>query len=151
MPFPPLFGAVATGAAAGILSSKVEEQIDNVTGQGDHPLLDSCIHEDLHNIVRLLMAMKEEMDAPYDKIMVLQPGTLVTLHSHEKPYMMLFANGGVLVNFYVVGVGTVPITLSAGWNVVNLPDGSQIGLPSNASGNANLLFRASDVMYGNSI
>ncbi len=113
-------------------------------------------HAILHRIEGLLKDIAintkaEITDKPITNTIVLQPGVLIRYQTYGRLYTLIFAAAAVQVLFNVPGVGNATLNLNAGWNVINLPDGTEIGLPQSAANNVNLIFRATNIMYGSAI
>ncbi len=112
-------------------------------------------HAVLHRIEAHVKALADahKPDQPKTQIIVLHPGlgSFIRYQTYGKQYTLMFAGAAVQVVFNVPGIGNVTMNLNVGWNIINLPDGTQIGLPSTATNSVNLLYRASDVMYGSAI
>lgn len=145
------FSGALTGAAAGLIGDKAGDTLDDLQGK-EHPLLDSCLHKDIHRIAGLLEQIKHEVDTPIDNIITLFPGGLTQLPDHEKAYTMMFAPAATSIIFQVPGVGnSIALSLGVGWNILNLPNNTLCGLPQSATASITVLFRASNVMYGSAI
>lgn len=150
---------VITGGSQAIVGGLTGKKLEKLTG--DVPYL-AVNGEDLHRDVRSIaeclqyICHKEEDKAlkPFYKPVVLQPGLLIPMHneSHNRTYNMALAATSTVVQFKVPGLGQAfTLTLQAGWNILNMPDSTEWGLPASASGNISLIYCASNSMFGNAI
>lgn len=143
-------GAI-TGAAATHGMQKVSEQISGTTA--DH--IKHHFGGPIARIEDALCAIAEntshEREEPYEDRMTLQPGIYMPLSKRGRLYNMMFVSSPTAMQFQVIGLPVTALTLTSGWNILNLPDESQVSLPSTASGNVSVLYRAANVMYGSAI
>ncbi len=151
-------GAIA-GVGAGLGANYGQKKIDQ--GQRKPDFFNEAAwfdrweeeHSILHRMEAHLKAIADaaKPDQPQTQILVLQPGQFIRYQTYGKQYTMMFVGAATQVQFNVPGVGLVTMNLNAGWNIVNLPDGTEVGLSASATSNVNVLYRASDVMYRSAI
>lgn len=155
-----MLGGALAGAGAGVAAQKASDKLSQPKSNFWNELAWyerwEEQHSVLHRIEKYLSQIaeyeKEQIDdKPKSQVIVLQPGVFIRYQTYSKLYTMMFAAAAVQVQFNIPGLGNATLNLNAGWNVINLPDGSEVGLPQSASGNVNILYRASNVMYGSAV
>jgi hypothetical protein len=145
---------IITGAAGGIVGDLTGEALygkPHLEESGNQ----ECLHRDIHKIVACLEHITSVSPrAPRYKRITLQPGTLVPMHNehYDRHYNVAQVSAITPVIFEVIGLGQAySLTLNPGWNVLNMPEQTNWGLPSNASANVSVLYCASDVLFGNAV
>lgn len=140
------------GAAAGLIGDKAGDQIDKLQGKPEHPLLGSSLHQDIHHAVELLEKIAKGVEHSAERSYLTIPlNNYVTLHTKSRPYNSMFLGASTSVVFSIAGIGDVPLTLTPGWNMLNMPDGTRVSLPSAATAAVNVLFFTSNNSFGNAI
>ena len=110
-------------------------------------------HSVLHRIEAHLKTIADaaKPDEAKTQLLVLQPGVTIPYQTYGKQYTLMFIANATQVLFRVPGIGNMLLNLNAGWNIINLPDGTEVGLPLSAPTSVNVLYRASNVLYGSAI
>ncbi len=143
---------IIAGAAAGIVGDKTGEKLYGKSHLDEHG---ECVHMDLHKMLACLEHIASiGPRAPVFHRCALQIGTLVPMNneSYDRHYNVALVSASTVVQFEVIGLGQAfSLTLAAGWNILNMPEHTNWGLPSNASSNVSVLYCATDVTFGNAI
>jgi|SRR5712672_643430 len=143
---------IITGAAAGILGDKTGEALYG-RGHLEHSEQQECLHCDVHAIREGIerIASQGSFKPIYERI-VLQPGILIPMEKFDRNYNIALVSASTPVQFEVIGQGQAfTLTLAAGWNILNMPEDTRWGLPSNAAGNVSVVYCATNELFGNSI
>jgi hypothetical protein len=104
------------------------------------------VEKHLKEIAENTRALK---DKPVQLVLILQPAVFIPWNTFDKAYNLLFLGSESAVVFDIPGLGQVSLNLSTGWNAINLPQGTLVGLASTASSNVHALFRATNIPFGN--
>ncbi len=142
---------IIAGAAAGILGDKTGEALYGKSHLDEHG---ECVHMDLHRILECLERILEHprtRPPVFDRI-TLQPGILIPMDKLDRDYSVALVAASTPIQFEIIGLGQAfSLTLAAGWNILNMPDGTRWGLPSNAANSVGVVYCATDDIFGNSI
>ena len=142
---------IITGAMSGIVGDKTGEALYGKSHLDEHG---ECLHMDIHKMLACLEHITSVSPrSPIYQRITLQPGALVGMNNevYDRYYNIAFVNTATQVVFEIIGQGQATMTLVAGWNVLNMPHFTNWGLPSGATGNVNVLYCASDLMFGDAI
>lgn len=150
---------VIAGGSQAIIGGLTGKKLEKLTGEVPYLVENGeDLHNDVKSIVECLQYIchKEEDKAlkPFYEPVVLQPGALIPMHneSHNRAYNMALVSASTIVQFKVPGLGQAfSLTLQAGWNILNMPDSTEWGQPSSASGNVSLIYCSSNTQFGNAI
>lgn len=146
-------GAVADRAVGGIQNKAGEMIVGPVNWRAVARERFAEFFECGERIEKHLRAIEENTKALHEKpvqlVLVLQPGVFIPWNTFNKFYNLLFLKAAAAVVFDIPGLGQTTLELSTGWNAINLPIGTQVGLPTTASSNINALFRATNIPFGN--
>ena len=150
---------IISGGIHGVVGGLTGNKVQQLAGAAPYLATNGeDVHCDIRSMVQCLQYLchKEEDKAqhPYYETVLLQPGAMIPMHneSHNRAYNMALVSASTVVNFQVEGLGQAfSLTLPAGWSVLNMPDGTLWGLPSNASNNVAVKYCASNSVFGNAI
>jgi hypothetical protein len=147
------------GSAHAIVGGLAGNKLDKATSQSPYLAENGQqVHSDIQAMVACLQylchkAEDEQLKPIYQPIM-LQPGTLIPMHNERtnRLYNMALVATSTSVQFKVPGLGQpFALTLAAGWNVLNMPDYTEWGLPSAAPNNVSVIYCASNSVFGTAI
>lgn len=141
---------IIVGAASAIVGDKTGEVLYGKPHLETHG---ECLHADIHEMKDYLRKMVGDVKRkPIYDLVTLQPGVLVPMDKLNRFYSVAMVSAATAINFEVIGLGQAfSLTLQPGWNVLNMPDDTRWGLPSNAANNVGVVFCATDVLFGNAI
>ncbi|SRR6266700_137021 len=132
-----------TGAAVGAVTYKAVDhahaQLKEAL-QGPHVGIDERILGCLERIEDHFIAQQLAAQQA-SRSVVLTPGYQTDYLAGDYPYNMIFTPSGCDVIFSIPALGNITATLYPGWNDINLPVGTLIGLATNASATVTLIVR----------
>lgn len=145
-------GPIIQGAMAGIVGDKAGETLYG-HGHLEDGNQQECLHADIHAIRDSLKKIAGTGDQrPFFDRVTLQPGILIPMDKMDRAYNIAFVAASTAIQFEVIGLGQAfTLTLQPGWSVLNMPEGTRWGLPSNAVGSVGVVYCATNEIFGNAI
>jgi hypothetical protein len=147
---------IATGAAGGIAADKLTDAIDS--GLLPH------VKDSWELFIETFPDEWQRLQKNIEKIAqvdalgpIRRTANLFPYPQEEKlfyqgrSHLSVFLLAQTQVQIWVAGLGTYTTNLAAGWNALDLPDGSTLSLPSAATGFTPILIMASDTTIGDAI
>lgn len=147
-----LLTGIAAGRAANAAIDKSQRAFQNAAGIDTGPDTNELLTHLLQAVLRLEQAYHGQSSKRENAWLSMQlyPG----MHTRypatpEFAYNSIFARSSTPISLKIPGIGDVAATLYAGWNQLNLPPETTIGLPANAPGQINIVFREAESAYSN--
>lgn len=142
---------IAKDVTAAVLASAIIQALDEGELIQCLKKIEETISSDTYQEACKYLASLNEADYVESIAVPIAGGQRVTLNMHGRRYGMLFVPpGSTAVSFVLPGMAAVDMTLVAGWNDLQLPEGTQIYMTS-ASAAVNMLYRATNRPFGTTI
>lgn len=154
----PFAEAIVGGTAAGLIIERCKRFADHIIKSNEANRDESEI-DLLRKIAHLLaLSTRVQLDpdttsnAAIEKVVELRPDPAWRTISREgRAHLMLFVPAAFTIRVQVPGLAPSEHPLFLGWNILDLPDGTQYALQSTATTNITVLARKDDEAIGAAI
>lgn len=155
MPLTQFMQGVIAGAAGGLVTDKAKDTMGQAL-----PHVDSPWEQFLHDFPEKFERMAKDLhDLAHAQTLVpdITSANLFAYPAEEKlnykgrQHISVFVLTAFPVRIFVANAGVYTPTFAAGWNALDLPEGSTLALPQGTAGNQLVMIMASDTSLGNAI
>jgi hypothetical protein len=140
----PFAETVITGVVTGVYADRIRRKIDSWINSGDDTpgLTDYERANLLQNAdqIKLLQRINHnttDIDAPknakIEQTVQLQTEIYINISRDGRAHLCMFAAASVPMKMQVPGLGFISTTLAAGWNTVDMPEGTRYCVPTGTS------------------